>query len=39
MVYQKKSVGQAFGTMGISGKRQFDLDIEFFKIFLYQIKN
>ena len=26
-------MGQTFGRMGISGKRQFDLDIRFFKIF------
>ncbi len=33
LIYQKKCVGQTFGKMGISGKRQFDLDIEFFKFF------
>jgi hypothetical protein len=39
MYYQKKKcVGQTFGRMGISGKRQFDLDIEFFKNFLYELK-
>ena len=35
---EKKCVGQTFGKTGIYGKRQFDLDIEFFKIFLYESK-
>jgi hypothetical protein len=38
VISKKKCVGQTFGRMGISGKRQFDLDIEFFKIFLYESK-
>jgi hypothetical protein len=33
VISKKKCVGQTFGTMEISGKRQFDLDIEFFKMF------
>ena len=35
---EKKCVGQTFGKTGIYGKRQFDLDIKFFKIFLYESK-
>jgi hypothetical protein len=37
-ISKKKCVGQTFGNMKFYGKRQFDLDIEFFKIFLYESK-